>query len=139
MGGEPTGQLGPSIAGQTPEHLKQLLDQIAAESEATMNDPMPEGTVYTQPNLAKSVTFSLRLYPDELAGIENIAEGHGVPAATLARSWLVQRLAAEQRAAAPDAGHEQAKNVDEGHVAAMLDEAARGIVGGAPSGGESLS
>ncbi len=75
---------------------KQLVEQIAAEAEATMDDPMPEGTVYTQPNRAKSVTFSLRLNPDELAAVQDLAGDRGIPASTLVRGWIVRQLAAER-------------------------------------------
>jgi len=75
---------------------KQLVEQIAAEAEASMNDPMPPGTVYTRPNRAKSVTFSLRLNPDELAAVQQLADERDVPASALVRGWIVQRLAAER-------------------------------------------
>lgn len=77
---------------------KQLVEQIAAEADVTMNDPMPAGTVYTQPNRAKSVTFSLRLNPDELAAVQDLAGERGVRASALVRGWIVQRLAAERNA-----------------------------------------
>lgn len=77
---------------------KQLVEQTAAEAEASMNDPMPPGTVYTRPNRAKSVTFSLRLNPDELAAVQQLADERDVPASALVRGWIVQRLAAERNA-----------------------------------------
>lgn len=77
---------------------KQLVEQIAAEAEATMDDPMPPGTVYTRPNRAKSVTFSLRLNPDELATVQQLADERDVPASTLVRGWIVRQLAAERGA-----------------------------------------
>ncbi len=80
------------------ENVKDLVEQIAAEAEVTMDDPMPEGTVWTRPNRAKSATFSLRLNPDELAGLQDLARAHGVPASALVRGWIVQRLTAERNA-----------------------------------------
>ncbi len=80
------------------ENVKDLVEQIAAEAEVTMDDPMPEDTVWTRPNRAKSATFSLRLNPDELAGVQDLARVHGVPASALVRGWIVQRLAAERNA-----------------------------------------
>lgn len=74
---------------------KQLVEQIAAEAEATMNDPMPPGTEYTQPNRAKSVTFSLRLSPEELAAVQQLADERDIPAGALVRGWIVRQLAAE--------------------------------------------
>jgi len=77
---------------------KQLVEQIAAEAEETMDDPMPPGTVFTRPNRAKSVTFSLRLNPEELAALQELAGERDVPASALVRGWIVQRLAAERNA-----------------------------------------
>ncbi len=79
-------------------HTKQLVEQIAAEAEATMNEPTPPGTVATRPNRAKSVMFSLRLNPDELAAVQQLASERDLPVAALVRGWIVQRLAAERNA-----------------------------------------
>lgn len=78
--------------------VKDMLDRIGAEAEATKDDPMPEGTVWTRPNLARSVTFSLRLNPEELAEVQAVANDRGVPASTLVRGWIVRQLAAERTA-----------------------------------------
>ncbi|MBO0880984.1 MAG: hypothetical protein J2P17_11700 [Mycobacterium sp.] len=89
-----------SKSTQDEQAVKDMLEQIAAESEATMNDPMPAGTVYTRPNRAKSVsvTFSLRLKPDELAAVQQIADERGVPASTVVRGWIARQLEAERNA-----------------------------------------
>jgi hypothetical protein len=42
--------------------------------------------------------FSLRLNPDELAAVQELAHDRDVPAAALVRGWIVQRLAAERSA-----------------------------------------
>ena len=78
--------------------VKDMLDQMGAEAEATKDNPMPEGTVWNRPNLARSVTFSLRLNPEELAEVQAVAEDRGIPASTLVRGWIVRQLAAERGA-----------------------------------------
>jgi hypothetical protein len=42
--------------------------------------------------------FSLRLNPDEIAELQAVAEARAVPASTLARGWIMQRLVAERGA-----------------------------------------
>jgi hypothetical protein len=78
--------------------VKKVVDQIAAEAEATMDDLMPADATWTRPNRAKSVMFSLRLNPDELAAVQELAQDRDVPASALVRGWIVQRLAAERSA-----------------------------------------
>lgn len=78
-----------------PSELARLLDAEAEHAEATRNDPPPAGAVWTRPGLARSVTFSLRLNPEELAALQDYAQAQGVPASTIARGWIVARLAAE--------------------------------------------
>lgn len=80
------------------EDVKDIVEQIAAEAEATMDEPMPEGTAWTRPNRAKSATFSLRLNPDEVAAVQDLAREHGVSASALVRGWIIQRLTAEGNA-----------------------------------------
>lgn len=87
-----------SESTQSEQSVKDMLDEIVAESEATKDDPMPEGTVWTRPNLARSVTFSLRLNPEELAAVQAVAEDRGIPASTLVRGWIARQLAAERGA-----------------------------------------
>ena len=53
---------------------------------------MPTGEGGQRRNQARSVMFSLRLTPDELAELEAHAEQAGLPARTLARAWIVQRM-----------------------------------------------
>ncbi len=80
------------------ENVKDIVEQIAAEAEATMDEPMPEGTVWKRPNRAKSATFSLRLNPEEVAAVQDLAREHGVSASALVRGWIVQRLTVDGNA-----------------------------------------
>jgi hypothetical protein len=82
--------------------LRRLLDEEAEHAEATKDDPIPDSALAraTRPNRGKSVMFSLRLNPDELAAVQALAEDQGVPASTLVRGWIVRQLAAERGGAA---------------------------------------
>ena len=73
---------------------KQLVEQIAAEADATTNDPMPEGTVWTRPG--KTVTVATRVSPEHLAAIENLAGQLEVPVSALVRGWILAGLNARQ-------------------------------------------
>jgi hypothetical protein len=85
--------------------LRRLLDEEAEHAEATKDEPIPADALAraTRPNRGKSVMFSLRLQPDELAAVQALAEDQGVPASTLVRGWIVRQLAAEHAGAADTA------------------------------------
>lgn len=76
--------------------LERLIEDEAEYAELHRDDPVPADAHATRPNRAKSAMFSLRLNPDELAGVHDLAGERGVPASALVRGWIVQRLAAER-------------------------------------------
>ena len=55
---------------------------------------MPDGTVYPRPNLARSVTFSLRLNPEELAAVQDLAAERHTPSDM---AMVVERREADLR------------------------------------------
>jgi hypothetical protein len=73
---------------------KQLVEQIAAEADATAGQPMPAGTVWSKPN--KTVTVATRVSPEHLAAIEALAAQLDVPVAALVRGWILAGLNARQ-------------------------------------------
>lgn len=81
------------------DELRTLITAEAEHAEATKDDPIPAEALAraTRPNLARSVTFSVRLNPDELAEVQAVADERGIPASTLVRGWIVRQLAAERR------------------------------------------
>ncbi len=80
------------------DELGRLIAAEAEHAEATRNDPIPPDALATatRPNLARSVTLSLRLTPEELAEVQTVANDRGIPASTLIRGWIVRQLAAER-------------------------------------------
>lgn len=59
-----------------------------ADSERTHGDPMDATAM--RPN--RSVVFTLRLNPDELKAITDVAEASDLPPSTLVRTWILERI-----------------------------------------------
>jgi hypothetical protein len=70
----------------------ELEQRIREEAEATRDDPLPTGVIGTRPNLGRSTVYSVRLTPDEVAAVQAAADRAGLPASTLVRSWIVERV-----------------------------------------------
>ena len=65
----------------------------AIEAEATAESSMPAKTRPTRPN--KSVPVAVRLSPEDVAAIDQLASTMNVPASALIRGWIRQGLAAK--------------------------------------------
>ncbi|MGH3505311.1 MAG: hypothetical protein ACRDQA_31120 [Nocardioidaceae bacterium] len=72
--------------------MASIDDLLAAEGEAAEGTPTPDDAAGEHRNLNRSVVFSLRLNPDEAAQLRRHAEQRGLPARTLARAWILDRL-----------------------------------------------
>lgn len=72
---------------------EHLIGQIAAEADATRDEPMPADAVATRPH--KSVTVATRLLPDDAEAVEALAGRLGVPVSALVRGWVLAGLAAK--------------------------------------------
>jgi uncharacterized protein YbaP (TraB family) len=72
--------------------LRALMDAEAAAAEAAddVDDgaPLPAGTV-SRPNVARSRVLQVRLNPEELAALEELAVRRGLPVSTIARAHLL--------------------------------------------------
>ena len=65
-----------------------------AETLAHPDEPLDfSRSKVTRPNRSKP--FTVRLSPDEFAQLSELAESRHLPASTLARSWVLDRLKAE--------------------------------------------
>jgi len=76
--------------------LQRLISAEAEHAELHRDDPIPPDARATRPNRTKSVMFSLRLNPEELTAVQDLAREGAVPASALVRGWIVQRLEAER-------------------------------------------
>jgi len=79
---------------QPDPDIARLIDQEAEHAETTRDEPYPHGVVPERRNRARSSVYSVRLGDDEIAEIHRLAQSAGVPASTLVRSWITQRIAA---------------------------------------------
>ena len=73
---------------------KRAVETAQAESEATREEPIPEGA--RGERRGRSVVQSVRLPAEEFAEIERIAAESGVPVSALIRGWVLAGLAAER-------------------------------------------
>ena len=73
---------------------KQFVEQIAAEADATADQPMPAAATSTRPN--KSVTVATRVSPEDLHAIEALATELDVPVSALVRGWVLAELNARK-------------------------------------------
>lgn len=94
----------------------ELEQRIREEAEATRDDPLPAGVIGTRPNLGRSTVYSVRLTLDEVAAVQAAAERAGLPASTLVRSWIVERVNDEHASGA------------EARLRAMIHEEVRAAV-----------
>lgn len=78
---------------QLDPETARLIQEEAEHAETTRDDPYPPGVVAERRNRARSSVYSVRLSEEEIAEIQRLAESAGVPASTLVRSWIVQRIA----------------------------------------------
>lgn len=73
-----------------------LADELRRESEQTKDRPYPAGTTGRRPNRQK--VYSIRLSSEEEAEILRVAAARNLPASTLVRSWILERLDQERSA-----------------------------------------
>lgn len=81
------------------ERRRHILDSIAEEAENAPDEddghPMPEHVTVSRPGHARSKVLQVRLNPDEYEAVEKIARRRGLPASTVARAWLLEKVAEE--------------------------------------------
>ena len=68
----------------------QLIARLREESERTRNDPFPDDVRPARPN--RSQVYSVRLSAEEQARVQSVADAKHLPASTLVRSWILDRL-----------------------------------------------
>jgi len=77
-------------------NVEKLIDEETESSEVNRDAPMPERAKLIRPNQARSKVYSIRLNPDEVAAVQDIADAAQLPASTLVRSWIVERVRSER-------------------------------------------
>ena len=69
--------------------------RLREESEKTKYQPYPEDVSYTRPNRERSRVCSVRLSAEEYATVQRVADSRHLPASTLVRPWILERLEKE--------------------------------------------
>lgn len=80
---------------------KRDVEVVQAESEATLDTPLPPTT--RGERRGRSVVQSVRLPAEDFAEIERLADAAGVPISALIRGWVLSGLAAERGTSLRDA------------------------------------
>ncbi len=70
--------------------------RLREESEQTKDEPYPEGVKGKRPN--RSNVYSVRLSAEEKEAVERVAHAQHLPASTLVRVWILERLDRERSA-----------------------------------------
>ena len=95
MAGRPRGPTNVSRRDRTvSSNIQKLIENVAAEADASRDAPMPAGATPMRPN--KSVPVAVRLAPDDVAAIEILANKLDVPISSLLRGWILDALAAHR-------------------------------------------
>ena len=71
-------------------------EELRRESEQTKDDAYPAGVRGRRPNRQK--VYSVRLSAEEEAEVQKVAATKHLPASTLVRSWILERLERERSA-----------------------------------------
>lgn len=71
-------------------------EKLRRESEQTKDDAYPAGTTGRRPNRLE--VYSVRLGAEEEAEVQRVAAAKHLPASTLVRVWILERLDRERSA-----------------------------------------
>jgi hypothetical protein len=72
-------------------------DARRLESETDVSESYPDDTTIIRPNRASRM-FNLRLTDEQFSELQQLARQRHLPMATMARSWLLDRLDQERHA-----------------------------------------
>ncbi len=73
-----------------------LAARLRKESEQTKDEPYPKDVKLARPNRSK--VYSVRLSAEEQQAVERVAHAQHLPASTLVRAWILERLDRERSA-----------------------------------------
>lgn len=76
--------------------VEKLINEETEASEENPDAELPAGARVSRPNRGRSTVYSIRLNPGEVVALQALADAADVPASTLARSWIVERIREEQ-------------------------------------------
>ena len=74
----------------------ELAARLREESEQTKDEHYPENVKAARPNRSK--VYSVRLSAEEQEAVQRVADAQHLPASTLVRAWILERLDRERSA-----------------------------------------
>lgn len=73
-------------------NIDKLLREEAEHAEAHRDAAAGPETKVSRPGHARSTVYSVRLNAEEVSSLQQLAEQAGLPASTLVRSWIIDRI-----------------------------------------------
>lgn len=73
-------------------------EKLRRESEETKDHAYPDASRGVRPNRTRSKVYSVRLSAEEESEVQRVAQARHLPASTLVRSWILERLDRERSA-----------------------------------------
>ena len=77
------------------KNIEDALRQEAEHAETHKDAPLKADVVATRPGGGRARVLSVRLSESEASALEAAAQRAELPASTLARTWITEKLAAE--------------------------------------------
>lgn len=76
--------------------IERLIREELDASESNPDAPQAPEVEVSRPNRVRSTVYSIRFNAEEVAAIQELAIAASLPASTLVRSWIVERIKSEQ-------------------------------------------
>jgi len=76
--------------------IEKLIREELEATESNPDAPLASGVKRSRPNRVRSTVYSIRFNVEEVAAIQELAAAASLPASTLVRSWIVERIKSEQ-------------------------------------------
>ena len=103
-------------------NIERLIAEETTTSEQDPDAPISNDAKLSRPNRKRSAVYSIRLDPDEVAALQARAEEMGLPASTLARSWIIEQLRATRGESESAEAELRAAQIHLGHLQRHLTE-----------------
>lgn len=76
--------------------IEKLIREELEASESSPDAPATPEVKLSRPNRVRSTVYSIRFNLEEVAAIQELATAEELPASTLVRSWIVERIRSER-------------------------------------------
>ncbi|HVA70353.1 MAG TPA: hypothetical protein VNF08_03405 [Acidimicrobiales bacterium] len=72
--------------------IEKLIREEIEATESNPDAPLSPRVKSRRPNRIRSTVYSIRLSIDEVAAVQDLADAANLPASTLVRSWIIERI-----------------------------------------------